>query len=202
MAISISEKQLDQIRQSIRHKYSRVAISPEGQFQYPTGREGLEKLRYDQALIDTLPEAVVSSYCGVGNPFSLGKFNSGENVLDLGCGAGVDTLIAGILVGPNGSAVGADLVPEMIARAESNRRSADIKNVSFQCTSGEGLPFMDRAFDVVISNGVINLIPDKESALTEILRVLKSGGRFMAADQVAVSASNKNIKARLASWFQ
>ena len=202
MDINISEKQLDQIRESIRQKYSRVSKSPQGQFQYPTGREGLEKLRYDRTLINSLPDDIASSYCGVGNPFSLGTISLGEKVLDIGCGAGVDTIIAGMMVGPKGSAVGVDLVPEMIVRAESNLQMTNIKNVRFQTTSSEDLPFPDGFFDVVISNGVINLIPDKESALTEIMRVLKSGGRFMAADQVAVSASKKDLKARLANWFQ
>jgi len=198
----IAQKYLDDIREGICQKYSQVSINPEGQFQYPTGRKGLETLRYARTLIDILPEVVASAYCGVGNPFSLGKINSGEKVLDIGCGAGVDTILASMMVGPEGSAVGVDLVPEMIARAESNLKMLDINNVTFQNTSGEDLPFPDSTFDVVISNGAINLIPNKERALTEIIRVLKPGGRFIAADQIAVSAGKTELKARLANWFQ
>jgi len=193
---------LDKIEASIRQKYFEVAKTPEGKFQYPTGRKGLEALNYDKTLIDNLPDDVASSYCGVGNPFSLGKINEGSKVLDVGCGAGVDTILAGMMVGPNGSAVGVDMVPEMIARAESNLKITGIVNVSFQNTAAENLPFPDDTFDVVISNGVINLIPDKEAVLAEIHRVLKPGGRLMVADQIAVGSVQKDIKARLANWFQ
>ena len=202
MQNDMTRDDLDKIEASIRQKYFEVANTPEGKFQYPTGRKGLEILNYDKTLIDKLPDAVVSSYCGVGNPFSLGKINEGAKVLDVGCGAGVDTILAGMMVGPNGSAVGVDMVPEMIARAESNLKITGIVNVSFQNTAAENLSFPDDTFDVVISNGVINLIPDKEAVLAEIHRVLKPGGHLMVADQIAVSNVQKDIKARLANWFQ
>jgi|MudIll2142460700_1097286.scaffolds.fasta_scaffold09635_3 SAM-dependent methyltransferase len=202
MENNITRDDLDQIEAGIRRKYSEVSKSPEGQFQYPTGRKGLEALNYDKTLIDKLPDAVASSYCGVGNPFSLGKIHEGEHVLDVGCGAGVDTILAAMMVGPNGSAVGVDMVSEMIARAESNLKMTSMKNMSFQTTDSENLPFPDDTFDVVISNGVINLIPDKEGALAEIIRVLKPRGRLMVADQIAVVSVEKDIQARVASWFQ
>jgi SAM-dependent methyltransferase len=202
MENNITRDDLDQIEAGIRRKYSEVSKSPEGQFQYPTGRKGLEALNYDKTLIDKLPDAVASSYCGVGNPFSLGKIHEGEHVLDVGCGAGVDTILAAMMVGPNGSAVGVDMVSEMIARAESNLKMTSMKNMSFQTTNSENLPFPDDTFDVVISNGVINLIPDKEGALAEIIRVLKPRGRLMVADQIAVVSVEKDIQARVASWFQ
>jgi len=202
MDSQITGVELRQIESGISEKYSKVAVSPEGLFKYPTGRKGLETLNYGKDLIERLPDAVVSSYCGVGNPFSLGEINRGEQVLDIGCGAGVDTIIAAIISGPKGSAVGVDIVPEMIARAESNLQKMDLENVSFQQTSGENLPFADDTFDVVISNGAINLIPDKEAALSEIIRVLKPAGRLMVADQIAISRIQKDINARLANWFQ
>ena len=202
MESQITIDDLKKIEAGIRQKYNKVAKSPEGQFKYPTGKKGLEALHYDKTLIDELPTAVASSYCGVGNPFSLGKINQGEQVLDIGCGAGVDTILAAIIVGPKGSVAGVDIVPEMIARAESNIKMTGIDNVSFQNTTGEKLPFPGDTFDVVISNGVINLIPEKEGALTEILRVLKPGGRLMVADQIASGSVQKDIKARLANWFQ
>lgn len=201
MESKITQGQLDIIEAGIRQKYAEVAKNPEGQFQYPTGRKGLEALQYDQNLIDRLPEAVASSYCGVGNPFSLGKINAGERILDVGCGAGVDAILAAMMAGPDGSAVGVDMVPEMLARAASNRKMTGVQNVSFQNAAGNNLPFPDDSFDVVISNGVINLIPDKEGALTEIHRVLKPGGRLMVADQVAVGSVQTDIQARLANWF-
>jgi len=198
----VTKEDLIKIQTGIHEKYSKVAVSPEGQFKYPTGRNGLEVLNYEKTLIGKLPDAVAASYCGVGNPFSLGKIDQGDQVLDIGCGAGVDTIIAAMIVGPKGSVVGMDIVPEMIARAESNRLMMDLDNVNFQKASGESLPFADDTFDVVISNGVINLIPDKETALSEIIRVLKPAGRLMMADQIAAGNIQNDIKARLSNWFQ
>jgi SAM-dependent methyltransferase len=202
METKISKDALKTIKTGILEKYAEVAKNPEGHFKYPTGMKGLEKLRYDKTLIDQLPDAVAASYCGVGNPFSLGNINSGDQVLDLGCGAGVDAIIAAMMAGPEGSVVGLDIVPEMLKTAGSNLRLTQLANVTFKNASGEKLPFLDDTIDVVISNGVINLIPDKERVLKELIRVLKSGGRLMMADQVSSSTVKKNLKARLASWFQ
>ncbi len=202
MDSQITIDDLKKIEAGIREKYIKVAKSPEGQFKYPTGKKGLEALHYDKTLIDKLPDAVASFYCGVGNPFSLGKINTGEQVLDIGCGAGVDTILASMMTGPTGSVVGVDIVPEMIQQAETNLRMTVLKSVTFRKASGKNLPFPGDTFEVVISNGVINLIPDKKSALTEIVRVLKPGGRLMVADQVASGSVQKDIKTRLANWFQ
>ena len=202
MESQITIDDLKKIEAGINEKYAKVAASPEGHFKYPTGSKGLAALNYDKALTAELPIEVASSYCGVGNPFALGKINQGEQVLDIGCGAGVDTILAALIVGPKGSVVGVDIVPEMIARAENNLKMMDLDNVDFQITSGENLPFADDTFDVVISNGVINLIPDKEAALSEIIRVLKPAGRLMVADQIAAGSVQKDIKDQLANWFQ
>ena len=160
MESQITIDDLKKIEAGINEKYANVATSPDGQFNCPTGRKGLEALNYDKALTEKLPNEVASSYCGVGNPFSLGKINKGEQVLDIGCGAGVDSILAAIIVGPKGSVSGVDIVSQMIARAESNLQMMALGNVKFQKVSGEKLPFSDDTFDVVISNGVINLIPD------------------------------------------
>jgi 2-polyprenyl-3-methyl-5-hydroxy-6-metoxy-1,4-benzoquinol methylase len=202
MGSQITEEDLKKILAGIREKYIKVAKSPEGQFKYLTGKKGLEALQYDKPLINKLPDAVTSSYCGVGNPFSLGKINTGEQVLDIGCGAGVDTILASMMTGPTGNVVGVDIVPEMLQQAETNLGMTDLKSVTFKKASGEKLPFPGDTFEVVISNGVINLIPDKENVLTEIFRVLKPGGRLMLADQVASGSVQKDIKTRLAVWFQ
>ena len=202
MGSQITIDDLKKIEAGIREKYINVAKSPEGQFKYPTGKKALEGLHYDKTLIDELPTEVASSYCGVGNPFSLGKINQGEQILDIGCGAGVDTILAALMVGSKGSVAGVDIVPEMISRAESNLQMMGLDNVNFQQVSGEKLPFSSDTFDVVISNGVINLIPDKEAAMSEIMRVLKPSGRLMVADQIAAGSVQKDIKARLDNWFQ
>ena len=202
MSSQLSAQDREQINAGIRKKYNKVAKSPEGHFKYPTGRDGLKGLHYNDKLIANLPDAVADSFCGVGNPFPLGKISQGEQILDIGCGAGVDTILAALIVGPKGSVVGVEIVPEMIARAESNLQMMELDNVNFQKTSGEDLPFSDDTFDVVISNGVINLIPDKEAALSEMIRVLKPAGRLMVADQVAAGSVQKDMKARFANWFQ
>jgi len=202
MVYQITTEDLEKIEAGIREKYLKVAKNPEGQFKYPTGKKGLKALHYDKSLIDKLPDAVAATYCGVGNPFSLGKINTGEQVLDIGCGAGVDTILASMMTGPTGNVVGVDIVPEMLQQAEKNLMMTDLKNVSFKKASGEKLPYPVDTFDAVISNGVINLIPDKEAALTEIFRVLKPGGRLMMADQVDSGNVQKDIKVRLANWFQ
>jgi len=202
MSSQVSAQDREKINAGIREKYNQVAVTPDGHFKYPTGRDGLKGLHYNNKLIANLPDAVSDSFCGVGNPFSLGKISQGEQILDIGCGAGVDAILAALSTGPKGSVVGVDIVPEMIARAESNRQMMDLDNVGFQNVSSEKLPFSDDTFDVVISNGVINLIPDKAAAMSEILRVLKPAGRLMVADQIAAGSVQNDLKARLANWFQ
>jgi len=188
------------IEESIRGKYLQVAISPKGLFRYPTGRAGLEALGYDPVIVLALPDTVADAYCGVGNPFSLGPIREGEAVLDIGCGAGVDSIIAGKLTGPSGPVTGIDLVPEMLARARENARLAGVDQVTFQESSAEQLPFPDKSFEVVISNGVLNLVVDKVKALEEVYRVLKPGGRFMLADQVLSGELPKETKSRVENW--
>lgn len=190
------------IFESIRNKYIKVASSPEGQFKFPTGRAGLKALNYEPDMIGALPDTVLDSYCGVGNPFLLGPVNRGEAVLDFGCGAGVDTIIAAMMVGPEGTATGVDIIPEMLLRAEENLKLTNHGNVGFKRISGEKLSFEDGGFDVVISNGAINLVPDKTSIMEEILRVLKPGGRLMIADQILLDTIQIDKENRVKSWFQ
>jgi SAM-dependent methyltransferase len=188
------------IKEGITEKYRKVAVSPEGNFNYPIGRAGLEGQNYDPEILEAVPEDVLVSYCGVGNPFTLGPVQKGEAVLDIGCGAGVDTLVAAIMVGPKGKVVGIDLIPEMLERARANLRMTSHENVSFQEASAEDMPFQDMSFDAVISNGVFNLIPDKVRALKEIFRVLKPRGRFMIADQALTAESPGDTKSMVESW--
>ncbi len=188
------------ISADISEKYRKVAVNPEGAFKYPTGRAGLEGQSYDREILKTLPEEVLASYCGVGNPFSLGPIDNGESVLDVGCGAGVDTLVAAMMTGPDGRVVGMDLTPEMLERARDNLRKASLENVRFGESSAEALPFPDASFDVVISNGVFNLVPDKAGALKEVLRVLKPHGRLMMADQVLTTEPPTDTRSMVENW--
>jgi len=188
------------IREGISEKYKKVAISPEGKFSYPTGRAGLEGQKYNPDVFRELPKDVLASYCGVGNPFSLGPVNKGEAVLDIGCGAGVDTLVAAIKVGPEGKATGIDLIPDMLKQAKRNLKKTSLENVTFQEASAEQLPFPDGTFDVVISNGVFNLIPDKAKALREVIRVLKLSGRFLLADQILIGETPADTESMVKNW--
>ena len=200
MADTMSTEDRKRIDEGLQQKYAKVARSPEGNFRYPTGRAGLEGLKYDLQFIDRLSEDVQSSYCGVGNPFSLGPVNEGETLLDIGCGGGVDTMLAAMLVGPQGRAVGIDFIPEMLERARENVSRSGLTNVILEQGSGEALPFGDESFDVVISNGVFNLIPDKRRAAKEVFRVLRSGGRLMVADQVLTGAPPADTARMVDTW--
>lgn len=193
-------EQMKEIKEGIRKKYKRVAISPEGNFQYPTGRSGLEKQNYDPEILRTLPEEVLASYCGVGNPFSLAPIPRGASILDIGCGAGVDSFVAAAMVGPEGRVIGIDLSPEMVERAKKNLEKTSLPNVTIQEGSAEDLSFPDETFDIVISNGVFNLVPDKLKALKEVLRVLKPEGRFLLADQILIGEIPRDTQTIIENW--
>jgi len=200
METKFNSDERKRIQEGIKEKYKMVAISPEGKFSYPTRRAGLERQKYDPQVIQSLSENVLSSYCGVGNPFSLGPINKGETVLDIGCGAGVDTLVAAVMVGPEGKVTGIDLTPDMLKQARINLETTSLKNVSFEEGSAEELAFPEKMFDVVISNGVFNLIPDKRKALKEVFRVLKSSGRFLLADQILMGEMPADTESMVKNW--
>jgi len=197
---SITAEDRRRIEEGIRQKYTKVAKSPEGNFRYPTGEAGLKGQNYSPEIFIKLPKDILASYCGVGNPFTLGPINKGEAVLDLSCGAGVDTLIAAIMVGRRGRVVGIDFTPEMLERATENLRKTSLDNVTFREASAEDLPLPDASFDAAISNGVFNLIPNKLKALKEVFRVLKPLGRLMIADQVLTVEPSEGIRSMVENW--
>jgi SAM-dependent methyltransferase len=174
------------IEDQVRERFRKVSQGHGGHFSYPTGREGLLALAYDQACLGRLPDAVQEYYCGVGNPFSAGVPQAGESVLDVGCGAGVDALVAAVFVGPQGRVSGLEFSADMIARAQANAEAAGVGNLSFVPGTAESLPFADRTFDLLVSNGVYNLVLRKRQALAEAFRVLRPGGRLQVADQILV----------------
>jgi arsenite methyltransferase len=185
---------LDELRASIRAEYAAVAAEPDRGFHFHTGYRLAAILGYRQEWIETLPAGAVASMAGTGNPFSLGEIQAGERVVDCGSGAGTDALIAARLVGPSGRVIGIDMTPEMLAKARANAVEAGLTNVEFREGVLEALPVETGWADVVISNGVLNLVPDKAAALAEMYRVLRPGGRLQAADIVLerpVSASSK-----------
>jgi ubiquinone/menaquinone biosynthesis C-methylase UbiE len=155
-----------------------------GKFAYPTGRQGAEILGYEANLISSAPGALIDSFCGVGCPFSLGDIRAGETILDVGSGGGFDLFCASKKVGPNGRVSGVDLTPEMVEKSKASIALAGLSNVFVQAGRSDQLPFEARSFDVVISNGVFNLSPEKERTYSEIMRVLKPGGRLQFADMI------------------
>lgn len=191
-----------QIKKDIENKYLKVAVIPDGQFRYPTGRKALEILGYDPDILITLPGSVADSYCGTGNPFSLGEIEKGEIILDFGCGAGVDTLIAAKMIGNKGKAIGVDIIPKMLEKAIENRDILGFTNADFIISRGDKLEFEDEYFDTIISNSVINLVPEKESILKELYRCMKPGGKFLMVDQIFTGNQIKQHDARVKSWFQ
>ena len=199
----LTETQVHTIREAIRSKYAQVAAAGAGGcFQYPIGPEGLLLQGYPPEVLEKIPAEILATFCGVGNPFSLGPLHAGEAVLDIGCGAGVDSLVAAHLVGPAGRVVGLDVTEEMVVRARANLERMALAQVSFQVGEAETLPFPENDFDLVISNGVFNLALNKAQALTEAYRVLKPGGRFMAADMVLVGEPPPEQAQSAESWFQ
>jgi len=202
MYLELEPTDKDKITRSILEKYAKASVSLEGAFKYPTGAAALRMLGYDETILNLVPEPVQAAYCGVGNPFSLGAIAPGTAVIDIGSGAGVDTLFAALMVGPEGRAVGIDITPEMVERANKNLHQMKLSNVSFCQASAEKLDFLPEGFDVAISNGALNLVVDKERALAEIYRVLKHGGRLMVADQVLVGEPPKSKRDMLTSWHR
>jgi arsenite methyltransferase len=182
MAIEVQGLDVDLLRSEIQRTYSAVSNEPGREFMFPTGRAWARDLDYPAELLARVPETSCESFAGVANPFSLGAIQPGEDVLDIGCGAGMDTLVAAQMTGETGTVTGIDMTPDMAAKARRSAAEMGLSNVTIVDGSAERLPFRDASFDVVISNGVIDLIPDKDAVFSEIARVLRPGGRIQLAD--------------------
>jgi SAM-dependent methyltransferase len=169
------------LKSEIKKTYASVSDEPEREFIFPTGRAWAEDLGYPTELAK-VPDAAAESFAGVANPWLLGRLTPGERVLDLGSGAGTDSLVAAQMVGADGSVTGIDMTPEMLAKARSAASTMGVTNVEFLESEAERLPFPDESFDVVVSNGVIDLVPDKDAVFAELFRVLVPGGRMQIAD--------------------
>src|SRR5579875_1551377 len=185
---------------AVEQRFAQVARSPEQETKSPVGPASAKKLGYDPNEIDALPPSVTESFCGVGNPLGLGELCAGQTVLDLGSGAGLDSLLAARRVGPAGKVVGVDLCSEMIEKARHNASLLELHNVEFVESGIEKVPLPDESVDVVISNGVFNLCPDKPAVLSESIRVLRPGGRLQMADILLHEDVTPEEVARLGAW--
>jgi arsenite methyltransferase len=188
------------LREEIRKTYTEVSTEHEQEFIFPTGRTWATQLGYPEPELSRVPEDSVASFAGVANHWSLGHVEPGQVVLDLGCGAGTDLLIAAQMTGPTGRVIGVDMTAWMLtaARASANRMVLD--NVELHEALIESTPIDAASVDVVISNGVIDLVPDKDAVLEEIDRVLRPGGRLQIADVVIHEEVSEDARARIDLW--
>jgi arsenite methyltransferase len=191
---------LGSLREAIREEYAAVASNPEKGFHFHTGRPLAHMLEYADEWLEGIPESFIESFAGTGNPFSLGEIRPGERVMDVGCGAGIDSLIAAKKVGPDGRVIGVDMSPSMLKKARFAAHEAGLNNVEFRVGYAESLPIDECWADVVISNGVLNLMPDKDTALQEMSRVLKPGGRLQIGDILVQKTVPESAKRKIDLW--
>lgn len=191
---------VDALRHAIQDEYTLVAEEPEHGFHFHTGRRLAGILAYDEEWLSGVPAQTLASFAGTGNPFSLGALAPGEHVVDVGCGAGIDSLIAARMVGATGRVVGVDMTPAMVVKARVGAREAGLSNVDFRQGLAEKLPVEDGWASVVISNGVLNLFPDKLAGLQEMARVLQPGGRLQIGDILVDKTVTGKSKLDIELW--
>jgi arsenite methyltransferase len=191
----------NRLREEVSAIYSRVAAEPEGDFHFHRGLEYAARfLDYDPKELAALPATATASFAGVGNPHAIGPIEPGERVLDIGSGAGMDLLLAAKRVGPSGRAIGVDMTPQMRQRALAAAHIAGLTNVEVRAGDAEALPVEDASVDVVISNGVLNLVPGKRKAYFEIARVLRPGGRLLLADIAVEVELDEDTRSDIDLW--
>jgi arsenite methyltransferase len=191
---------VDVLREEIRKTYTDVSTGTEQEFIFPTGRSWAQELGYPEPELSRVPDATADSFAGVANHWVLGRIGPGSVVLDLGCGAGTDLLIAAQMTGPEGRVIGVDMTTPMLDRARASADEMALENVELHESLIESLPLEDSSVDVVISNGVIDLVPDKDAVFDEIDRVLRPGGRLQVADVVIHHEVSEDARKRIDLW--
>ena len=191
---------VDVLRDEIQKTYTEVSTDQDAEFIFPTGRAWARDLGYPEPELSRVPDGSVESFAGVANPFALGAIERGSTVLDLGCGAGSDLLVAAQMVGSGGRVIGVDMTPSMLERARESAGAMGLSNVEVHESLIESLPLADASVDVVISNGVIDLVPDKEAVFAEIDRVLRPGGRLQIADVIIHNEVSEDARRRIDLW--
>ena len=190
----------DTLRKAIQDEYKEVANNPGKGFHFHTGRTLTKIVGYKDEWLKGVSESAIESFAGTGNPFAMGELASGESVVDIGSGGGIDSLVAARMVGSDGEVVGIDMTPAMLERARAAATESGIGNVEFREAYMEEIPVPDGWADVVISNGVLNLTPDKQKTLAEMFRVLRPGGRLQIADILVSREVPEAAKRKIDLW--
>ncbi len=188
------------LRKAIQDEYRKVAEDPGKGFHFHTGRLLTKIVGYKDEWLKGVSESAIESFAGTGNPFAMGELASGERVVDIGSGGGIDSLVAARMVGPDGEVVGIDMTPAMLEKAHAAAAESGIDNVEFREAYMEEIPVPDGWADVVISNGVLNLTPDKQKTLGEMFRVLRPGGRLQIGDILVKREVSEEAKRRIDLW--
>lgn len=191
-----------EIKEAVKEKYSKVAKDPCAEFNFPVGKNFALKVGYDKEVLKQLPKSMHDSFTGANNPQPFIELKGGEVVLDLGCGAGLDLYFYAKKVGPKGKICGLDISQEMVNKAAKNMELLGIKNTKIKCGHSDNLPFKDNFFDVVASNGIYNLSPDKEKVMCEVFRVLKPGGKTVFCEIVLKDRLPEKLNKSAADWFK
>jgi len=190
----------EQIKADIKQRFVKLALRPQEEQKFPVGPASAKRLGYESQAIDALPGSVTESFAGVGNPLALGELRPGQTVLDLGSGAGLDSILAAGKVGPAGKVIGVDFAAEMIEKAKRNAEAVGLSNAEFRQGEADALPVEDGSVDVLISNGVFNLCPDKPKVLAEARRALRPGGRLQMADILLEDGVTPEEVAKKGTW--
>jgi SAM-dependent methyltransferase len=190
----------DALRKAIQDEYKEVAKNPRKEFHFHTGRQLTKIVGYKDEWLQGVAESAIESFAGTGNPFAMGELASGERVVDIGSGGGIDSLIAAHMVGPDGQVVGIDMTAAMLEKARAAAAESGIDNVEFREAYMEEIPVADGWADVVISNGVLNLTPDKQKVLGEMFRVLRPGGRLQIGDILVSREVPEEAKRKIDLW--
>lgn len=198
----LSKMTQDEIKNTVKEKYSRVAKDPCAVFNFPVGKEFALKVGYPKETLEALPQSMYESFTGANNPQPFINLKEGETVLDLGCGAGLDLYFYAKAVGSNGKVYGLDISEDMVNKAKANMGAAGISNAEIRCGHSDSLLFQDGFFDVVASNGIYNLSPDKEAVMREVFRVLKPGGRTVFCEVVLKDRLPEDIRKSIDDWFR